>query len=805
MKPMLDEFRGLARQVHFFKPTIRIVSNLTGALIGEEMMDPEYWVRHVIEPVDFAASMAALGALSLDAFLEVGPEAVLTVMGRECLGGDSSQWLFSLRSQQENWDTMLAALAALYVGGAAINWPAFYRDQPARATELPNYPFQRQRYRIDVPSRSDQPLAAAMPTTLIGHTTEAARDVLVHRLEQSGRLSPEALSVAPEILQVLADLDRPSADLDDLLYEVVWEQQGRRQTASGDVNENCNGNVNRDGEVNVEGGGDVRGSWLIFADDGGVGKILADLLAKKNQPYALAYKGSEYRRAADGAWQLDPGCADDFRRLLREAGAHGPVGRVIFLWGLDAPAADELSPGQLALCQQEGCGAVLNIVHAVSGSRLRVWLVTRGAVSGPHAGRADGLAQSPLWGFGRGVLLEQQERLGGCIDLDPSRPTDEIEMLIAEIIGADREDQVAFRDGWRWVPRLTKFAAASTSATATDAKISPAGAYLITGGLGTLGLHVARWLVAEGAGQLVLLGRGGPAGDEALATIAELRSAGATILVEQADVASEADMSGLFARLRTDRIRLRGIVHAAGVPGFGELEELTSADLEAVLRPKVAGSWLLHRLSQDEPLDFLVLFSSVASVWGSRGQAHYSAANRFLDELASHRRAIGLPALCINWGPWGEGGMTSAEANTLLRRIGVRTLEPQIALKALDRMLASRSRRWRSPTWIGLCFAARMRRVASGHFSSTSRKARLWKLSPRSLQTSLSSFALPRRQEQKRSLQRFIQTEAAAVLGLGAQLPDPEQGFFEMGMDSLLAVEFKARSGDRLSIGWRRR
>jgi acyl transferase domain-containing protein/acyl carrier protein len=788
MKPMLDEFRSLTREVHFSKPTTRIVSNLTGTLIGEEMTDPEYWVRHVTEPVAFAAGVAALGALSLDTFLEVGPEAVLTVLGRECLADDPgrpSRWLFSLRSQQENWTTMLTTLAALYVGGAAIDWPAFYQDQPAWATELPNYPFQRERHGIvgaslrgrptDVPRKADQP-SAALPTMPTPPAAEAARELLVHRLEESQRLSPEALRMAPEILQALADLDRPGADLSDLLYQVVWEQQVQRQTANGDLNGNF-----------------MSGSWLIFADHGGAGEILANLLAKNGQPYVLVYKGSEYNRTADGVWQLDPRAAEDFHRLLREVEATGPVSRIIFLWGLDAPLTDELSFGQLALCQQEGCGAVLNIVHAVAGSRARVWLVTRGAVSAPNVARADGLAQSPLWGFGRGILLEQQERLGGCIDLDPSRPADEIGILMAEIVGVEREDQVAFRDGKRWVPRLTKFAAASTSAKAADTKISPTGTYLITGGLGTLGLHVAQWLVAKGAGQLVLLGRGRSISDEAQVTIAELRSAGATILVEQADVASEADMSDLFARLRTDRMRLRGIVHAAGVPGLGELEELQSADLEAVLRPKVAGSWLLHRLSQDEPLDFLVLFSSVASVWGSRGQAHYSAANRFLDELAGHRRANGLPALCINWGPWGAGGMTSAEANTLLRRIGVRALEPQIAINALDRMLAadvaavavadvdwalfrgSYEARGKRP------FLARISQGASLETDSAK---------PSNLVEQLRSSSPA---ERRQSLQRFIQTEAAAVLGLGAQSPDPEQGFFEMGMDSLLSLEFKAR------------
>jgi acyl transferase domain-containing protein/acyl carrier protein len=767
MKPMLDEFRSLVRQMRFAKPTTKIVSNLTGRLVGEEMMDPEYWIRHLLEPVDFAGGIASLGALNLDAFLEVGPEPVLTVMGRECLGDAAHRWLFSIRAKQNNWDTMLAALAALYTSGATIDWAAFYNYQSAAATELPNYPFQRQRYWHDRTRSPEAPV----------HTPAESQTELISRLEQSGKLSAEALRLAPEVLQAVADLNRPDAEVDDLLYRVAWEEKAvplQPMKVAGDL--------------------DGNNGWLIFADRGGVGKTLSDLLTQKGERCALAYEGVEYGISPDGVWQLRPDSTDDFNRLMRDASLSGSIGRVLFLWGLDAPAADELTSTQLQVCQKSGCGAVLHIIQSAAG-RPRIWLVTRGAVSvqGGQNDRADGLAQSPLWGFGKGILLEQPERLGGCIDLDSAKPAGETEMLLAEIVAGDREDQIAFRDGRRWVPRLTKIASSTPASADARAQISPEGAYLITGGCGALGLHVAKWLVAEGARHLVLVSRTSATNSQAQTVIAGLRSSGVEIQVEQADVADEASINGLFRKLRVDRIRLRGIVHAAGMPGYCALEKLEGAELEAVLRPKVSGAWLLHRLSLDERLDFFVMFSSVASVWGSRSQAHYSAANRFMDILATHRRAIGLPALSINWGPWAEGGMTSAEADILLRRIGVRALKPRIALKTLAQMLASGAPNTAVADVDWSLFRGSYEAHGSQPFLDHISQGRSSqpRAAPAGTFVEQLRAALPN--DRKRRLLRFIQAEVAEVLGLGTQHPDTEQGFFEMGMDSLLTVEFKAR------------
>ncbi|MFG1955424.1 SDR family NAD(P)-dependent oxidoreductase, partial [Micromonospora sp. NPDC048830] len=185
------------------------------------------------------------------------------------------------------------------------------------------------------------------------------------------------------------------------------------------------------------------------------------------------------------------------------------------------------------------------------------------------------------------------------------------------------------------------------------------GTYLITGGLGGLGLHVARWLVERGARTLALVGRGGVT-DANRTDVAALRDAGARVEVLRADVARPEDVDRLVGEVTATLPPLRGVVHAAGVLDDGVLLQQEWPRFERVLGPKLAGAWNLHRATRQLDLDFFVLFSSVASMLGSAGQANYAAGNAFLDALAEERRRQGLPGLSVNWGPWRGAGMAAS-------------------------------------------------------------------------------------------------------------------------------------------------
>ncbi|HEY7768947.1 SDR family NAD(P)-dependent oxidoreductase, partial [Longimicrobium sp.] len=213
--------------------------------------------------------------------------------------------------------------------------------------------------------------------------------------------------------------------------------------------------------------------------------------------------------------------------------------------------------------------------------------------------------------------------------------------------------------------------------------------YLVTGGLGALGLHVARWMVEGGARDLVLVGRSAP-GEGARDAIAEMKRAGARVQVLQADVSDAEQAARVLEAARDGGPPLRGIVHAAGVLDDGVLLQQSWERFEGVLAPKVRGAWNLHRLTAGLPLDFFVLFSSAAALLGSPGQGSYAAGNAYLDALAHQRRGEGLPALSVGWGMWGGDGMAArASGRSQARRAeqGMGSIEPRAGVRVLERLL----------------------------------------------------------------------------------------------------------------------
>ncbi len=292
------------------------------------------------------------------------------------------------------------------------------------------------------------------------------------------------------------------------------------------------------------------------------------------------------------------------------------------------------------------------------------------------------VAQGSIWGFARTVALEHPGIWGGLLDITAGAAG--VDALARELSGNGAEDQVALRDGERFVARLTRLPDADGVAPALDAR----GTYLVTGGTGALGLHAAEWLVARGAKRLVLASRRAALDDAARARIAALEQAGVEITVAAADVSRAADVDALLERIAAGASPLRGIVHAAGVDTQQPIRTMSDEDIRNVLAPKVDGACLLHHRTRGLDLHLFVAFSSIASILGSQGRAHYAAANAALDVLAAERRRLGLPAITVNWGPWKGGGMATGPHLEQFERIGNRGLRPDEAVKALDALIA---------------------------------------------------------------------------------------------------------------------
>src|SRR5258707_573548 len=331
-----------------------------------------------------------------------------------------------------------------------------------------------------------------------------------------------------------------------------------------------------------------------------------------------------------------------------------------------------------------------------------VWLVTCGAQAvGEHSGPIA-IEQAPLWGLGRVIGHQEFTSMwGGLIDLERDPGADQVALLFGEILHPDDEDQLAFRSGQRYAARLV----ASTHLTPPfPSAFRSDGSYLITGGLGNLGLLVARWMVTHGARRLILMGRTRvPARSTwyqlasnhpqkgLIQTIRELEMLGATIHLAVVDAADEDQLSTFLDEYKREGWpSIRGVIHTAGVVQDELLLRMTTETFQSVLRPKVRGGWLLHSLLKDYPLDFFLLFSSTGSVIASLGQGNYAAANAFLDALAHHRRSLGLPALSIGWGPWSIGMVQQLKLEQFYTRRGIELITPEVGMQILSRVMNQR-------------------------------------------------------------------------------------------------------------------
>lgn len=432
------------------------------------------------------------------------------------------------------------------------------------------------------------------------------------------------------------------SNLENHLYEVVWQPTDKISRTQGSKT----------------------GYWLILADTQGMGENLARHLFEQGHRCTLVIADAHYQKLASKQnfiaeyYQINPAKPEQFQQLLKDHPF--PLQGVVHLWGIE-PMSD-CSLVALERSQLLGVGSALHLVQALSEARLspRLWLVTHG--SRPIGSAPLQVSQAPLWGLGQAISLEYPELRCMRLDLEPSETQIALTMkvLLDELLFSDEyEDQIAYRQGIRYVPRLKQFnpqTKITPQLTTTPMQVKIDSYYLITGGLGGLGIKAAQWLIEQGAKHLVLASRRGISSPEVQEEIRQLEQKGAEVLVIKADVSQEEDVDHLLAACPQP---LRGIIHAAGVLDDGVLQQQSWERFEQVMAPKVTGSWNLHHLTQDLPLDFFICFSSAASITGMLGQGNYIAANTFLDALAHYRQALGLSTLSINWGTWGEVGMAA--------------------------------------------------------------------------------------------------------------------------------------------------
>ncbi|MBI5094513.1 MAG: KR domain-containing protein [Candidatus Hydrogenedentes bacterium] len=648
IEPILDDLDEALGKVAYRPLQIPLVSNRTGAILEPGyVLDASYWRGHARETVQFQSCMSALIGQRFDTFVEIGPHPVLAGMGRRCAPENFGAWLPSLRKDREDGETLAHSVAQLYVRGAAIDWRAYYHGYAPRRVAAPTYPFQRRRYWFDV--------------------SAARHGSGIPALESAPPFEAEREPVAA------------------CRYGLEWRRRDR-------IHRETNGVGKRE-----------HGTWLVFSDTAGVGDAVAAVLRERGGTCVLVTHSGKVAAQEPFRRFLDPAQSDGYGALIDEvlSAVQLPLCGVIHLWSLDAPEPQCGVVDSLARAHALSCESVLHILHALEprshaiAPHPRLWVVTRGVQPAGPSRTPLSLAQSPVWGLGRSAALEFPQIWGGLIDVDATGAANAA-AICAEALEPDGEEQAAFRDGLRYVARVTP----RDRSSAAPAVFRADGTYLITGGFGDLGLLCAQWMAERGARRIVLTGRTAlPArthwdsvtdvvARHAITAVQGLEACGVSVIIAQADAADRGRMAEVFDDLARTMPPLRGIIHAAGTVQPLLLHDVDAAVLSAAMRPKVEGAWVLHELSRSAPLDFFVLYSSISSVWGSKGLAHYAAANHFLDTLAHHRRALGLVATSVNWGPW-AGSSGEAEHHSLLTRMGLTPLTNGRGLTLLDEIAGS--------------------------------------------------------------------------------------------------------------------
>jgi acyl transferase domain-containing protein/acyl carrier protein len=627
-------------------------------------------------------------------------------------------------------------------------------------------------------------------------------DVQVYDL--SGNLLTE--TIGARLWYLDSDPKTPDAtpSFADWLYEPQWMINDRAEQLNSEVG--------------------VGGTWIIFRDQQGVGDAICALLRKRGSTCVCVDHGEQRSPANDAVMTIRPENADDYEGVLRAVARRDTVaGRIVHLWSLDAREPEEANLRDVEHAQTLGTISVLRMVQAMDRFRQtsppKLWLVTRGAHSTGEKSSPVSILQSPLWGLGRTIAMETGDIWGGQIDLDPDdTPTAAAALLLHHLDAQqenvlNEEDQTAFRGGRRYVLRLAR--RPETTLRRERIRIREDATYLITGGLGGIGLLLAKWLVARGARHLILAGRSslparsrwnevatGTLDETRITALHEMESLGAKVLSVVVEMGNEESVSELVSLCRqSDRPLLRGVFHAAGVMQYEPLVDHTPDRMREILAPKMVGGWLLHRLLAEVSLDLFVLFSSSSSLLSSPMMGGYSAANVFLDALAHHRRSIGRAALSVNWGTWGEAGMathfqTREEAKRQGRTgaiKGVGPLPTRDALAALEQLLEEDAVQagvmridwaaWQQ-AYGGLAVAPYLSLLISGGGSDAQ---------SRKTDGGASREAILDGQPETRAqmLEEYLTKELARILKVPAESIERDLPISNMGFDSLMSIELK--------------
>ena len=624
MEPILEPFIQQIRKCALNPPRTPFVSNVTGDWITTaEATDPGYWAQHLRHTVRFARGAEALLNEPGSVLLEIGPGNTLSSLIRQHPAKSIDQVvLTSLRHPRDHHpDTafLLNTLGRLWQTGVKIDWAGYYTREKRHRIPLPTYPFERQRYWIEPQTQASQ----------------------VKAVKGTAGKNP---------------------NIADWFYVPSWKRHippklsAQRHLASEKL------------------------GWLVFIDDCGIGKELVKRLRQEGQDITSVMVGEHFSRVSDGVYTINPRSGDDYNDLLKELRTSDKVPNlIVHLWSVTPYESKPLDIKSFEKSQNLGFYSLLFLAQALTKqfatAPLRIEVISNNIqeVIGDEA-----LCPHKATVLGPCLVIPQEYSNIRCRSIDIPQPGSKkgqteklVDQLIAEVLSGSSDAIIAYRGQYRWTQTF--------EATPLDGVVErppvlrDKGVYLITGGLGRIGLAVAKYLAETVQAKLVLIARSSlPTREEwqywlethdelnrisaQIRKVQALEKLGAEVLVLSADVANFEQMQDAITRIYEKFGNLHGVIHTAGIVGKDTLKLIQAVDraaCEQQFRPKVRGLLVLEKVLQGSTLDFYLLTSSLSSVLGGLGFVAYSAANLFMDVFVHMQNQTSpTPWMTLNWDGW---------------------------------------------------------------------------------------------------------------------------------------------------------
>ncbi|MGB8479149.1 MAG: SDR family NAD(P)-dependent oxidoreductase [Acidobacteriaceae bacterium] len=760
--PMMDgivgEFVRLVAGVKLNPPNIPYLSNVSGTWVtGSQATNPAYWGSHIRNTVQFSNCLQKLLRDSDPILLEVGPGETLLSLTRQHLEPRSARPMIpSMRPRQavqDDRETWLTAMGRLWLLNILPDWDALHTGERRTRVPLPTYPFERQRYWVE-PKKAKEVTTTAMP------------------LKQ--------------------------ADIADWFYVPSWTRTVPALRKKSRIDANL--------------------TWLLLAEDGPFSEKLASELSSYGQIVRVR-TGERFHRASAGLYEIDPANREDYVALLQDLQASGQwPDRVVHAWW---PEADGSADLQSAL--DRGVLSAMFLIQAAEeqspNQQIEFNVVSERAysVSGEAISSPIPAALNSFCGV---IPIECPNIRSRVIDLDLlSNSASAIRQLVGELVSPPSNEIIAYRGSSRWVQRFepTPFEKSLPEQTNVGSiPLRAGGTYIITGGLGGVGLVLAQHLARTAQARILLTSRTPPppATDwkallEAPETpdnlktkiqgVQSIEALGGKPLISAVDTVDLASMRQLLASVRADYGPIHGIIHAAGVAGAGMMQAKSREEVLAVLSPKVQGTeWIRECIGVPE-LDFVLLCSSISAVIPSIGLSDYAAANAYLDGFAAaYDDPSGTRVLSVNWDTWRDVGMAvHMQLPAALAHLREDNLKHAIAsaeaVDVFDRVLFSPV----SQVLVSTRDFARLQRLTSQAIADLRDSSNSPKPSPavsvHSRPDSLDDF-VPAGDE----IESFIVATWQELLGI-----EPigiHDDFFKLGGHSLLGTQVLARVRERFKI-----